>query len=384
MVARITFFPVGNGDMTLIETESNKKILIDCRIRKGADFPDVLNMLRDKLSRDTTERLYIDVFIWSHPDEDHCHGIQDYFHLGAPEDWKSDTDLIFINEIWSSPLVYRRANNSDHKLCEDAKALNTEVKRRVNKYKKDRIMSEGNYVFILGEDEGEKTINIPEIVLQLDESINKINGKRVEDFSALLLAPTPKSELAEYEEKLGKNHSSVIFNYKIKGEDKIAHFLSGGDAEVVCWEALLDRLEENRKKSDLEYDVLQTPHHCSWHSLSKDSLSDMGDDAKVSDKAIEALGKAKYKAFIISSSHEIRDDGNDPPAYKAKLEYEKILNPASGSFKCVDDHKKAGENVPLVIEINGNGLKLVPAISFTQDCNSPDEAVNRNGGKGYA
>nr|MBF4322767.1 hypothetical protein [Vibrio anguillarum] len=120
MVAKITFFPVGNGDMTLIETESNKKILIDCRIRKGNDFPDVLTMLRDKLDRDSNKRLYIDLFVWSHPDEDHCQGIQDHFHLGTPENWNAEKDLIFINEIWSSPLVYRRASKT-HKLCEDAK-----------------------------------------------------------------------------------------------------------------------------------------------------------------------------------------------------------------------------------------------------------------------
>ncbi len=49
MSAKITFFPVGNGDMTLLETESGKKILIDCRIRKGDEYPDVSRMLRDTL-----------------------------------------------------------------------------------------------------------------------------------------------------------------------------------------------------------------------------------------------------------------------------------------------------------------------------------------------
>ncbi|HDY7615848.1 TPA: metallohydrolase [Vibrio vulnificus] len=383
MVAKITFFPVGNGDMTLIETESNKKILIDCRIRKGNDFPDVLTMLRNKLDRDSNKRLYIDLFVWSHPDEDHCQGIQDHFHLGTPENWNAAKDLIFINEIWSSPLVYRRASKT-HKLCEDAKALNKEVKRRVNKFKEDKEMFSGNYVYILGQDEGDKTKDIPEIVLELDATIKKINGKQASDFSAKLLGPTPKSDLDENEEKLGKNHSSVIFNYEVKGEEVVANFLSAGDAEVVCWEALLDRLDAQGNRKALEYDILQAPHHCSWHSLSHDSLSEKGNNAEVSDKAVEAIGNAKNKAFIISSSNSIKDDQNDPPAYRAKNEYENILDNVSGSFKCVDDHKKSGKNIPLVIEINGNGLKLIPATSFTQNNNAPDNAVNRNGGKGYA
>ena len=32
MSAKICFFPVGNGDMTLIQTEDEKNILIDCRL----------------------------------------------------------------------------------------------------------------------------------------------------------------------------------------------------------------------------------------------------------------------------------------------------------------------------------------------------------------
>nr|MBF4243213.1 hypothetical protein [Vibrio anguillarum] len=128
----------------------------------------------------------------------------------TPENWNAEKDLIFINEIGSSPLVYRRASKT-HKLCEDAKALNKEVKRRVNKFKEDKEMFSGNYVYILGQDEGDKTKDIPEIVLELDATIKKINGKQASDFSAKLLGPTPKSDLDENEEKLGKNHSSVIF-----------------------------------------------------------------------------------------------------------------------------------------------------------------------------
>ena len=57
MVSKISFFPVGNGDMTLIELESGRKILIDVNVRAAADdadddTPDVMAMLRDRLTRD--------------------------------------------------------------------------------------------------------------------------------------------------------------------------------------------------------------------------------------------------------------------------------------------------------------------------------------------
>ena len=75
MTAKLCFFPVGNGDMTLIQTEDEKNILIDCRIRDGEEHPDVRSQLREKLSRDSEGRLFVNLFIWTHPDSDHCDGV---------------------------------------------------------------------------------------------------------------------------------------------------------------------------------------------------------------------------------------------------------------------------------------------------------------------
>src|SRR5262249_53061420 len=123
MVAKLTFFPVGNGDMTLIKLESGRKILIDMNIRTAAAQPnedtrDVGKERRDRLTRDAKGRLYVDALLISHPDQDHCTGLRNHFYLGAPADWSKLNDKIFIREIWSSPMVFRRAS-SQHTLCDD-------------------------------------------------------------------------------------------------------------------------------------------------------------------------------------------------------------------------------------------------------------------------
>jgi len=372
--------------MTLIKTDSGKNILIDCNIRQGDEYPDVTEQLRDKLSKDSSGRLFVDLFVWSHPDQDHCKGIKEKFHLGKVDDWKSENDLIFINEIWSSPIVYRRASKN-HTLSEDAKALNKEVKRRVKVFKDKNVSDVGDLVIILGEDDNGKTDDIQDIVLKLDSETSYINNKKDSTFTAKLLGPSAKSDIDEDEDKLGKNHSSAIISYELTAGENSAIFLSGGDAEVVCWEALLKRMKDNGTEFYLEYDILQAPHHCSWHSLSHESLSkakEDGSEAKVSDDAIEALGKANNSAFIVSSSETIKDDDNDPPAYKAKQEYVKILDNVQGTFKCVADHKKNKENVPLEIEISSDDIKTRSIASLASSSNVTKSAVNRDGGEGYA
>src|SRR5438445_1726910 len=139
MLGTISFFPVGNGDMTLITLESGRTILIDVNIREAADdpednTPDVARKLRERLKRDNQGRLYIDAFLLSHPDEDHCRGLEFHFHLGPPATWSKSLDKIFIRELWSSPMVFRRASRN-HVLCPDALAFNAEARRRVKRFR---------------------------------------------------------------------------------------------------------------------------------------------------------------------------------------------------------------------------------------------------------
>ncbi|MGR6859290.1 hypothetical protein ACU5EH_02490 [Aliivibrio salmonicida] len=100
----IEFFPVDNGDMTLITTKNKKRILIDCNYRQPSDdIVDVKSMLRERLDRNDNNQLFIDAFLITHPDQDHTRGFCEIFHTGSPDDWKEKDDKVIINELWSSP-----------------------------------------------------------------------------------------------------------------------------------------------------------------------------------------------------------------------------------------------------------------------------------------
>src|ERR1700676_2718207 len=107
ITATIEFFPVGNGDMALLTLESGRTILIDVNIRAAADDEDdaetidVAKLLKARLERDAERRLYVDAFLLTHPDEDHCRGLTRHFHLGPQEDWSKKDDKILIREMWS-------------------------------------------------------------------------------------------------------------------------------------------------------------------------------------------------------------------------------------------------------------------------------------------
>jgi hypothetical protein len=364
MSANITFFPVSNGDMTLITLNDTNEtsILIDVNIRCVADDSaddtcDVAGELRKKLKKDDKGRPYVNVFVLTHPDKDHCTGLDKHFHLGLLDDYVDEPPegeelKIVIREIWSSPIVFRRASKN-HTLTDDAKAFNKEAKRRVNLYKEKYGVgiSDGDRILIIGEDEDpDKTKGLEGILKKQGDIIDWINGNYCGYVWVRVLGPFPKDE-EEEEKNLVKNHSSVIMQYHIASD--LAHpdsciFLSGGDAEVAIWKKLWGTYKYSTDY--LKYDLLQVPHHCSWHVLSFDSRSKC-DDPKVDSDAKSALSQANTGAYIVSSSKAIKDDGSDPPSYAAKQEYLSISN----YFMCTGEYPKETFHEPLEFVVTADG-----------------------------
>ena len=342
MTATLNFFPVGNGDMTLIEFDNGQTLLIDCNIRQAADDEndgtlDVASELRKRLKRDDQGRLYVNAKLLSHPDQDHCGGLRNHFHLGSPETWSAKDDKILINEMWSSPIVFRRASRN-HKLVADAQAWATEARRRVQYFRDYGIAAAGNRLKILGEDENGKTDDLHGIVVRIDEWITAIDAGPVGSFQALLLAPLPIAADEDEEEALAKNRSSVVLQFRLTGDGvpDAGRYLTGGDAEVGVWSRLWRKHGPGNAQA-LTYDLLLSPHHCSWHSLSEDSWSQLGEDAQVDPDARAALAQTRDGAVVISSSKPVVDDDSDPPCIRAKREYVGIVDGQADRFYCVGD-----------------------------------------------
>jgi hypothetical protein len=398
--------------MTLIclGDKAGTTILIDCNIRAAADDPDddardVGQDLRDRIKRDNKGRPFVDAFLTTHPDADHCRGVEKHFHLGPmknyPDDKKPDNEKkILLGEIWSSPIVFRRASK-EHTLCDDAKAFQKEVLRRVQIARDKQCVGidTGDRILILGEDIDGKTDDLRAILVKLDEVFDRVNGTHNQVFKARLLAPLPISDDEAEEEELGKNHSSVILNIELADTSErktVKNFLTGGDAEVLIWEKLW---EKHKKKPEvLAYDSMLTTHHCSWHTLSHDSRTELGDKAKVSADAKSALSQIRQGGIIVASSCPIKDDDCDPPCYAAKLEYQSIAKSAKGEFLCTDEYPTESEPAPLELTISdGKIAKTVrsavlhaPAILTSGMVDrigakaAEAEAVRRGGNSRYA
>ncbi len=222
------------------------------------------------------------------------------------------------------------------------------------------LVGDGDRILILGEDEDGKTDDVQGILVHVDQESSRINGQNDRTVIARLLAPLPTDDCDD-DEVLSKNNSSTILRFSLFGGgigDK-CRFLTGGDAEVAIWEKLWNC---HWWRADwLSYDILLVPHHCSWHSLSYDSWSEMREEAEVCEDARSALSQARDGATIVASSNPIKDDDNDPPCIRAKREYEAIAAEVAGTFKCVGEHPSERFPVVMEFEVGGYGLRLMTA-----------------------
>lgn len=393
MSAKIEFFPVDNGDMTLITLESGRKILIDIHIRDHEGdglVPPVAPMLMDCLDRDEQNRPYVDAFLLTHPDKDHILGLSDYFHLGPLSEYDNSEDKIVIREMWSSPIIFRRKTRINQDFCDDATEWWAEARRRVKAYRDGDGAIEGNRILVLGEDIDTKTEGLDEIRIDRGEVITRVNGEEDGTFSADLLGPLCAQEDEEAEEALAKNRSSVILHFRISadGNDDACQFLTGGDAEVLVWERLWQQNQDDT--GVFSYDILKTPHHCSIHSLSYDSWSEQGEQLTISEDARNALSQARDGAYIVSSSKPISDDDQDPPCVRAEREYKAILSPVNGEFLCTMTHQGSGKAKILTINIasDGPGLKKAassgPVGPVSTRLDPPSRVFQKEGGGRYA
>lgn len=374
----IKYYPVDNADCTLIKLDNGKTIIVDCQIL--ADLTDghgkqvmfdVKADLLKELKKDGFGRPFVDLFISTHPHDDHCKGFAGNFYHGDVTDYDKDKnkDEIIIEELWITP---RGLNNN---LSSPAEDIRKEAKRRRKLYDDDANFngSKGNYLRIIGYDKDK----------EFDSRYCYVPGKLVTNVHGASLSwleifiHAPFKEDVETSKKYdNKNATSVVvqFGLKIAGyTDYKCRVLMGGDAEYEIWQHILDN---NTDEEKLKWNIFLAPHHCSWSFFNE---PDNKKDIKPSAEAIldKHIGNS---AHIIASSNEIKNDGNNPPCYEAKQQYIKKLKSGSSHFLNTATHSKVG-NIPqpIVFKIDeyGKTLKENATVAGTTPISNPAPRAGR-------
>ena len=280
-------------------------------------------------------------------------GFEDNFHLGKISDYDNKSKKILIKELWSSHNFWKPESPS-YSLCDDAKAFNREMKRRVDLFDETKeIQGDYDRAIIVGTDPEGRTEGKEAINIRIGDIFVKINNVDVSKYLyGVVLGPIEQQDDESEKDYLDKNRQSIVMQLALKAGDNTTFVLYGADAEYQVWSTLE---KEFGAKGYLDYDILYVPHHCSWHSISADSQSE-SDDPQPDTGALAALSHTNDGACMVSQSKAIKDDDNDPPSFAAKQIYLKIVS--EKRFYCTNEYPSESNPEPLEFNITDSGYQL--------------------------
>lgn len=335
--ATIRFFPVGNGDCTLLWV-GDTRILIDLspRIESGDPHYDVEEARKALLPllKRKDGRYVVDAFLLTHPHKDHLLEAEELLHLGPPDEYDQDDQRILAEEIIYAPASFDAVK--EH-LSEDAQAVLREIERRL---KSDDGV--GNMVTALldpdDEDPGADRSFSP------NDTIDWF-GVSGSDSRVSAVVYAPRGTLDPQD----RNEVSAIVQLRVTppGSVNPVRIILGGDAPWEVWEDIHD----SEDLEEFTYDLLLAPHHCSWSVFADTS----DDDA--SDKVVGLFEHRQDEAKVVASSFAI-DTDNTPPSEKAAEIYKKIVG--EDNFYCTGEYPHENELEPIVFEISGYGVSEAP------------------------
>lgn len=350
----IKFYPVGNGDCSLITIGgANKKMMFDCNFRQKAEDEndEMYDVLGDLLDNELTTKKcglpFLDAFLLTHPDQDHCRSFADKFYLGDPDAVSpsaKDEKKILIGELWYSPRVFEEQTGD---LNADAKAFKKEAKRRMALYKSDprKADKDGNRIRIIGWTDNPDLKGLEDRIVTPGNTISEVNGTNCRYFEMFIHAPFKNDISGE-----DRNMTSIVsqLRFDSEKENQVARIFLAGDTEWRIIEEIMDKTSDD---NNLKWDLLEAPHHCSYKFFADDREDDPNQ------KSLDFLEKRESNAFVISSSKVVKQNSDNPPCQKAKNRYTDRVG--KSNFLCTSGTSEDESDKPIIFVIDNDGLKLL-------------------------
>ena len=266
-----------------------------------------------------------------------------------------------INEIWTTKLIYGE-------VCEDAKVIQKEVKRRRALYSRPDY-SEGtdyNRLRFIGYDDNEPFSDCPYCLP--GRNVYQIAGQHLTNLDVFIHAPFKKALVTASANK-DRNVASIVAQYKLKSPSHQEELLliEGGDADHYQWAEIKYQTEQHSNYQCLQFDIMLASHHCSW-SFYNDRPYRNNKEPRLTSKELIA-SYARDSAFVVASSKEVVNNEDNPPHYPAKTEYIDDL-PKSGTFLCTGEEPTRAAPKPVIFILSNTGVERKLPDANDTDSNS--------------
>jgi len=360
MAAKLTFYPVGNGDTTLVDFASGKKMLCDY-----ANYYDPANQFEARANLEAelrgnlraVGRDYFDVVAFTHLDDDHIHRFSEFFRLEFATKYQT-AGRIKINMLWVPAAAITEEGCTD-----EARILRDEARYRLKQGRGIRVFSRPERL--------REWLAANGIRLEDRQHLITDAGKIAPDFSiaadgAEIFIHSPFAWRLNEAELEDRNNDSLCFQITFSefGQLTRALFFADCNHEALSEIAYISAKHNNSVR--LDWNIMHTPHHSSYLSIGPEK----GADETVPVENVKWLYEQRGSegGILLSSCEPIplkgskEDDDVQPPHRQAHNYYRRVSELHHGQIRVTMEHPNKQTPKATIIEIGVRGATLVKAV----------------------
>lgn len=343
MAHKLTFFPIGNAETSLLELDNGKCLLFDfADVYEGAEDDE-----RYDIKKDLSEIQEFQVVMFSHAHEDHTKGASKFFYLDYAKEYQSDSRAK-IEELWISAAFLLDTNLENGS---DAKIIRQEARHRFKSGYGVRIFGEPEELKKWIDKEEIKYDDVKHLIVHAGDTLS-ISGAE-DEIEIFVHAPFSDDS----EEVQDKNDPSIVMQVRLYYGDNEANILITGDTPYAVLDKIVDITKENKNEDKLVWDIYDIPHHCSHTGLNEKDEKDTR-IITPTENVQWLLEQAQENGYMVASCKEITED-TSPPHMIAKHAYKKYTA-SDVSFLVTMEHKRKKDSKPspIVFTVDDNGITL--------------------------
>jgi hypothetical protein len=349
---KVTFFPLGNADTTLIDLAGGQKILFDYANRRDPDDEDDKRCdLPAELRKDLGKRTSYDVVAFTHLDRDHYDGMTDFFYLEHDPDYQGKVDgkdRIKMNMMWVPAAVITEEMEED-----ESKIVQAEARYRLKKKKGIRVFSLPERLEDWLKDNGMKLDDVRHLIT---DAGRVIPGYNLDDHGVEFFVHSPFATRQDDNELEVRNDDALVVQATFRVEGVETKLLLFADINYDVINDIVKMTKYHDNEARLEWHIFKSAHHSSYTAIGPEK----GDDKTEPSDEVDWLfrDQGQRGGIIISTSKPIPEKGTDedkdvqPPHRQAANYYREIADEKDGEFIVTMQQPKVSDPKPLVIEID--------------------------------
>jgi len=358
MEHKVTFYPIGNADTTLIELSNNQKILFDyANMRCKDDATDKRVDLPAELNKVVTSEVY-DVVCFTHLDDDHICGSTEYFYLQHATKYQSK-ERKKISELWVPASVLVETD-----LSGEALIIRTEARYRLKNKSGIRVFSRPKKLKEWCD--AQEDICFDDIKHLIVDAGTLVPGFSKSSQGVEFFVHSPFVSETQH---IDRNNEAIVVQATFNDSCETKMIL-GSDITHSVWSDIVKITRHFGNDDRLKWDLFHISHHCSYTALNEEKGHTETKPTEEVKWLFETQGN--NRSWIISPSWSIpTEDTEQPPHKQAAAYYRKVANNKTGSFKVTMDHPTSSSPKPLTFIIDSLScarllLKAAAVASFEQ------------------